>query len=129
LAQFTRRISKSPFIFILVPAVLFSLPHIGNISSFGGTLWAVLPYLISGVLYGWAAYKSGSLWMSLGLHWSNNLSGMVLVGIKEDELKSVAPFLMDLPSLNVVTAIIFIQSLLTVLALLYFLKKRHYLFY
>lgn len=61
--------------FVTIPAMMFALPHLGNLSSYPGSVPLKLaPYLTLGLLYGWAAYRSGSLWLSLGLHWSNNLA-------------------------------------------------------
>lgn len=124
LTQFTRRISKHPFVYIIIPAFLFAYPHIGNISEMGGNIWAIAPYLIMGILFGWTAYKTGSLWMSLGIHWSNNLTGMVLIGVKGDKLQTVAPIVLDMPSLEVVTLLTLLQAILTVIAILYLLRHK-----
>jgi len=90
--QFTRRFTANKYLFIGIPALLFALPHIANISTLGGGIFVLTPYLISGLLYGWAAYRTGSLWMGLGLHLSNNYSSLVLIGTKGDVLPSAAPF-------------------------------------
>lgn len=62
------------------------------------------PYFISGLLYGWATYRSGSLWMSVALHMVNNFAGLVFVGTKGDAIPSAAPYLIEVPSLPVATA-------------------------
>lgn len=124
ITQFTRRITRNKYIFIFIPALLFALPHIANIKSLGGGFFALVPYLINGLLYGWAAYRSGSLWMSVGLHLTNNLGGLVLFGTKGDILKSVAPIQFELPSLTVTTLLILFQAVATVLVISFMLKRR-----
>lgn len=124
LAQFLRRLNKNPIVFILIPAILFSLPHIPNVSKLGGGILVLVPYLINGLLYGWVAFRTGSLWMSAGLHWSNNLGGLVMVGVAGDAVETVAPVQFDVPSLTAGTAIIALQAALTIPALLFLLNRR-----
>jgi len=125
LTQFLRRISKQPFFFIMIQALVFAYPHIGNVANYHSSLWVMMPYFIMGVLFGWVAYKTGSLWMSLGLHWGNNLSGMVLIGVKEDVLKTVAPFIIELPSLEMVTLINFLQAVIIIACVHFFINKKN----
>jgi hypothetical protein len=103
--------------------LLFSALHIANIASLGGSVWVMLPYLITGVLYGWAAYRFGSLWMSVSLHLANNYTSLILVGTKGDALRSAAPFLIELPGLTLTTLVVLVQSAAIFLALT-FLSKR-----
>lgn len=124
ITQFTRRFSKNVYVFLFMPALLFALPHIGNISALGGGILVLVPYLVSGLLYGWVAYRTGSLWMSVGLHFNNNLGGLVLFGVSGDVLKTVAPVQFPSPSLSLTTWITIIQAVLTVLAIQILLKRR-----
>jgi uncharacterized protein len=73
LTQFVRRFTENKYVFIGIPALLFALPHIANMSELSGGLLVATPYLMSGLVYAWAAYRTGSLWMGLGLHWSNKV--------------------------------------------------------
>jgi membrane protease YdiL (CAAX protease family) len=123
LTQFVRRFSSNKFFFLGIPAVLFSAPHISNIAAFGGSPLVMAPYIISGLLYGWAAYRSGSLWMSVALHLVNNFSGMVFIGTLGDVLPSAAPYQVQIPSLAITTLVILLQSLATVGILSYILKR------
>jgi uncharacterized protein len=122
--QFVRRITANKYLFIGIPSLLFAAPHIANITAFGGGAIVMLPYLISGVLYGWAAYRSGSLWMSIGLHLANNYTGLIMAGTKGDQLPSAAPFLINVPDLTVGTLVVLTQSILMFLALSYLMKRR-----
>lgn len=101
ITQFARRFTANPYLFIGAPAALFALPHIVNIVALGGTIFVAIPYLIAGLLYSWTAYKTGSLWMSLGLHLSNNFANLVLDGTVGDILPSAAPFQVQVPSLAI----------------------------
>ena len=126
ITQFVRRFSSSKILFLGIPALLFGLPHIGNISdSVSGGYWVMLPYIISGLLYGWFAHRSGSLWMSLGLHLANNFSSVVLIGTIGDVLPTAAPFVVQLPdSLALLTTAVGVQSLAIYFVLNYLIKKR-----
>lgn len=124
LAQFVRRFSANPFVLIGIPALLFGLPHIANIARLGGGLMVLVPYAISGALYGWAAYRTGSLWMGLGLHFANNYSSVVLIGTPGDVLPSAAPFQVGVPGLAVATGVIAAQSLAMAVILHLLMKRR-----
>jgi len=124
LTQFVRRFTANPYVFIGIPALLFGLPHIANISQLGGGLVVVVPYAISGALYGWVAYRTGSLWMGLGLHFMNNYSSVLLVSTAGDVLPSAAPFQVGLPSLATGTGVIAAQSLAMAVILHILLKRR-----
>jgi len=114
LTQFARRFTANPYVFLAIPTVLFALPHIANVAALGGGLVAALPYLVEGLVYGWVAYRTGSLWMSVGIHGCNNLTGLVLVGMRGDVLKTVAPVQFDLPGLWASTVILLAQALVLV---------------
>jgi uncharacterized protein len=121
--QFTRRLTSSKFLVIGTPALLFAAPHVANIAAFGGGALAMTPYLIAGLLYGWAAYRSGSLWMSVALHLANNYTSLVFVGTRGDALPSAAPFLVQVPSLPAASLAVLIQSA-AIFAALSLLMKR-----
>lgn len=124
LTQFVRRYFSSPVVFLLIPAVLFALPHIANIAAFGGQWYAMLPYLISGLLFGWFAYRTGALWMAIGLHWANNLGNSILIGTDVDVLPSLAPIIIHNPSLEVVTGVTLVSSLFIFFILEVLIRKR-----
>lgn len=124
LTQFARRFTANPYLFVGIPAVLFALPHILNVAALGGTIFAAIPYLIAGVFYGWAAYKTGSLWMSLGLHLSNNFSNLVLIGTVGDILPTAAPFQVQAPGLTIATVAVAAQTLAMVAVLVLLIRRR-----
>ncbi|GAA4397876.1 hypothetical protein GCM10023168_03310 [Fodinibacter luteus] len=124
LTQVVRRLSSNPLLFVSIPAVLFGLPHAANIAAYRGNIAVLLPYIVSGLLYGWAAWRTGSLVLGAGLHWANNLGGEVLIGTKDDVLKSVAPWVSGLPSLTMVTVITTVNAVLTIAVLEGLLRRR-----
>ena len=124
ITQFVRRFTAHKLLFIGIPALLFALPHIINIAELGGTFLVMVPYLILGLLLAWAAYRTGSLWMAAGLHWSNNFMTIVLIGTRGDVLPSVAPFQVDIPSLSVATMVVAVQSVLMLVVLRYLIVRR-----
>jgi uncharacterized protein len=91
ITQFAYRISKNPIFFLLVPAFLFSLPHFGNITGAQG-IYSILPYIEMGLMFGWIAYRSGSLWMSIGAHLANNWFVTLFVGSSADNIKKISLF-------------------------------------
>ena len=95
-------------------------------AALGGGLAAALPYLVEGLVYGWVAYRTGALWMSVGIHWCNNLTGLVLIGLRGDVLKTVAPVQFDLPGLWASTDIILAQALVLV-SVVYLLTRPRFL--
>lgn len=126
ITQFVKRFSSNKILFLGIPAVLFALPHIGNISSqVSGGYWVMLPYVINGLLLGWAAYRSGSLWMALGLHLANNYSSTVLIGTIGDALPSAAPFVIQLTdNLPLLTTVVAVRALAIAMVVNYLIKKR-----
>lgn len=96
LQQFVRRVIDAPAFIIGVSAVVFALLHIGNLQTSGGDPLVLVPYLVMGLAYGWAAWRSGSLWLPLGMHWANNVAAIVLVGLVGDVIPTVAPITRDL---------------------------------
>ena len=124
LTQFVRRYTANAIVFIGVPALIFSALHIGNIAAFGGHWYALLPYLVSALLYGWFAYRTGSLWTAIGLHWANNLGNSVLVGTDMDVLPSLAPVIIEQPSFEVILGVTVFGALLTLVLLEAWIRGR-----
>lgn len=62
---------KSPFIAIFITATVFSFLH-GQMSGF-------LPRILLGVILGLAYYFSGSLWVSIWIHFVNNFISVFMV--------------------------------------------------
>jgi membrane protease YdiL (CAAX protease family) len=121
--QFVRRFTSNRYLFIGLPALLFAAPHIANIAALGGSAFVLIPYIFSGLLYGWAAFRFGSLWMSVSIHLVNNYTGLVLVGTKGDALRSAAPYVIDVPGLPLATLVVLLQSATMFLALSYIARR------
>jgi membrane protease YdiL (CAAX protease family) len=79
-------------VILLIPAIVFSAPHYGNISDVSGIL-ALLPYFILGLMLGWLAFRSGSLWMPLGAHLANNWFVTMFVGNSKENLQKISLFM------------------------------------
>lgn len=91
ITQFIYRFSKSPWLFLPISALIFSVPHFGNISGASG-VFAILPYFEMGLMFGWLAYRSGSLWMGIGGHVANNWFVTLFVGSDAENLKKLSLF-------------------------------------
>jgi hypothetical protein len=124
LTQFVRKYLSHPVLFLGIPALLFAAPHILNISAYAGQWYAILPYLVSGLLFGWFAYRTGSLWMAMGLHFANNLGNAIFIGSDIDILPSLAPVIISKPSLEVVTGVTLFSSLLMFVILEFLIRRK-----
>jgi membrane protease YdiL (CAAX protease family) len=124
LTQFVRRYTASPILFIGVPALIFSAMHIANIAEFGGHWYALLPYLVSALLYAWFAYRTGALWTAIGLHWANNLGNSVLVGTDIDVIPSLAPVIIERPSFGLALGVTVFGAVLTFVVLEALIRRQ-----
>jgi membrane protease YdiL (CAAX protease family) len=124
LTQFVRRYTASPILFIGVPALIFSAMHIGNIAEFGGHWYALLPNLVSALLYAWFAYRTGALWTAIGLHWANNLGNSVLVGTDIDVIPSLAPVIIERPSFGLALGVTVFGAVLTFVVLEALIRRQ-----
>lgn len=91
LAQSVWAFTRSPLLALVVPALIFSAPHLGNVAGSTG-LAGLAPYMIVGLTYGWIAYRSGSLWMSTGVHAANNWFITMFVGSAAEKIAKVSMF-------------------------------------
>ena len=100
LMQFTHRLTRAPLVVVGLPALGFAAMHWGNLAQFGNNPLQLAPYLLLGTTLGWAAWRTGSLWLPFGIHWTNNTYGVLLLGNQGDVLPSGAPFERDLTSIT-----------------------------
>jgi membrane protease YdiL (CAAX protease family) len=63
--------SVGAFATILPVSVLFGLAHMGNQNS---TFLGIVNTVLWGALLGWAYYRTGALWLSIGLHFGWNFT-------------------------------------------------------
>lgn len=91
LSQFVYRFSKRAWLVLLIPSIIFSLPHYGNIQG-GAGIMALAPYAIMGIMFGWLAYRSGSLWMPIGAHLANNWFVTMFVGLSGENVQKISLF-------------------------------------
>ncbi len=63
--------STSPFATILPVSILFGAAHWGNQNA---SLAGLMNTVLWGVLLGWAYYRTGALWLSIGLHYGWNFT-------------------------------------------------------
>ena len=90
--QLVRKYTKNVWLFLGVPAFAFASRHIGNVAEFGSKWTAMLPYLFFALSLAWAAWRTGSLVMSMGLHFGNNLAVAIFVSTKGDVIPTLSPF-------------------------------------
>jgi uncharacterized protein len=80
--QFLRRLTANPVLIVGISGLAFAAIHTGNVFQNGWPWYGILIFLFDGLVYGWLAWRSRSLWMSIGFHWANNFALVVLVNEK-----------------------------------------------
>jgi hypothetical protein len=104
LAQFVRRFTQSPWLIVGITAILFALPHFANLANAGGSPVALVPYVANGLLFGYAAWRSGSLWLPIGIHFGNNLFLVTMVGMESDAAGTGNILFLIAPSIELIAA-------------------------
>jgi hypothetical protein len=120
--QFLIRIIAFAPAAIIIQALLFGAMHLANISEWHGNLWGIAPYVLAGISYGYAAWRTGSLLVSAALHFVNNAGGAYLIGAKGDVIQTVAPWLIASPTINQATISGVIIVITTVIAVEAYIK-------
>lgn len=123
-AQATRRLVKWTPAVIGVQALFFAQLHVGNVEAWGGGITAMLPYLAAALALGWAAWRTGSLLISMGLHMGNNLFLVLFVNTEGDVIQSVAPLVAQTPEPARAIAFAVGQALLAVAAVELVVRRR-----
>jgi membrane protease YdiL (CAAX protease family) len=89
--------------------------------------YGVLIYLFDGLVYGWLAWRSRSLWMPIGFHLANNFALVVLVNEKANtDLLQGSPLIVvdKLPSFNVMLVASGVVYLLVVVLINWLITRR-----
>ena len=127
LAQFIYRFIPSPIAILLITALLFALPHLNNLSSMQGEWYAILPYVISGLLLAWLAYRFGSLWLAIGFHFGNNFTLSTFAGFAKgsDVISTSTDFItVTMPPTWVLIAANAVMATIMALVLTWLIKRR-----
>ena len=77
--QAVRRFTASPILMIGLSAAAFASVHRLNLESFGWPWYGILVWFFDGCMLGWLAYRTRSLWMSIGWHWVNNFMLITMI--------------------------------------------------
>jgi CAAX protease family protein len=83
LMQMCFRITSQAWFVIVLPAIAFAALHVNNIPEGAGVV-AYTPYFALGLAWGWIAWRTGSIWLSWGLHYAGNAFNAILVGNPDD---------------------------------------------
>jgi hypothetical protein len=89
--------------------------------------YGVLFYLFDGLVYGWLAWRSRSLWMPIGFHLVNNFALVVLINEKAStDLLQGSPLIVvdKLPSFNVLLVASGVVYLLVVVLINWLITRR-----
>ena len=125
--QFMRRLTANPVLIVGISGLLFAAIHIGNVVLNGMPWYGDLIYLFDGLVYGWLAWRSRSLWMPIGFHLANNFALVVLVNEKANtDLLQGSPLIVvdKLPSFNVMLVASGMVYLLVVVIINWLITRR-----
>jgi uncharacterized protein len=104
--------SATPITMIILTAVLFSAFH-GQMSGF-------IPRVFLGVLLGLAYYFTGSIWLSMLMHFVNNFIAIMMIWLNHNHYLTVD--MNHLPPMNIYVALV--SVCLTLFFLYYFYKDK-----
>ncbi len=125
--QFMRRLTANPVLIVGISGLAFAAIHIGNVFLNGMPGYGVLIYLFDGLVYGWLAWRSRSLWMPIGFHLANNFALVVLVNEKANtDLLQGSPLIVvdKLPSFNFMLVASGVVYLLVVVIINWLITRR-----
>ena len=125
--QFMRRLTANPVLIVGISGLAFAAIHIGNVVLNGMPWYGVLIYLFDGLVYGWLAWRSRSLWMPIGFHLANNFALVVLVNEKANtDLLQGSPLIVvdKLPSFNFMLIASGVVYLLVVFIINWLITRR-----
>jgi uncharacterized protein len=122
--QATRRLTRLVPVVIGLQAYIFASLHAGNLTGIGNSAFNIAPYFISGVYFGWVAWRTRSLVIPMGLHFANNAWNALFINTKGDVIVTAAPFIGPQVSLNVFIGYALAQALLVGCAVEYWMRQR-----
>lgn len=122
--QATRRITRWIFVVITVQALWFAQLHAGNVSAWGGGYLAMTPYFATAVALGYAAWRSESLIMPMGMHFANNIVLFLLVRTEGDVTLLATPFVAQTPEPWRAIAEAAGQALIVIVAVEWLARRR-----
>jgi membrane protease YdiL (CAAX protease family) len=121
LAQGIGSWTKSRWLVILIPSILFGLMHMANkeVAAFG--FWAAMPhYILFGLIFGLASVLDDGIELAIGMHAANNIFNCVVVTFDASSLKTHAIFSQQIGNLQTRTIVLLVLGLI---ALFVFAKK------
>jgi membrane protease YdiL (CAAX protease family) len=124
IAQFTRRLTNFMPLVIGLQAILFGAMHVTNIKDWGGSIWGITPYVMIGLAWGWAAWRTGSILIPAALHFVNNANNVFLVGTKGDIVQSIAPMTINTPTISQAALIVAFNAIATVVIVEAYMRWR-----
>ncbi|OQY38055.1 MAG: hypothetical protein B6229_06905 [Spirochaetaceae bacterium 4572_7] len=121
-----KSITKNKIVLLIIPALLFALPHLGNPEAVNNKLLFFLVYLEMALFLGFMTIKKGGLEYSFGIHLANNLFGINILNYPNSALPT-APILTLNKALNPVRLLISLSLSILIILIMEMLydKKRN----
>lgn len=101
LAQGVGAWTKSRWMVVVLPGILFGLMHVANpeVSEFG--FWKMMPqYILFGLIWGLAAVLDDGIELPMGMHAAQNISGCLLMTHESSALQTPAMFSVTIDDFN-----------------------------
>lgn len=115
--------TKSRWLVMIIPAILFGLMHIANpeIKEYG--FWAVMPqYVMFGLVFGLITVLDDGIEVSMGLHAANNIFASLMITSKASALQTQAVFNQQTIDPNKETLALLVISIVFIVILKYIYK-------
>lgn len=115
--------TKSRWLVMIIPAILFGLMHIANpeIKEYG--FWATMPqYVMFGLVFGLITVLDDGIEVSMGLHAANNIFASLMITNKASALQTQAVFNQQTVNPNKETLALLVISIVFVIILKYIYK-------
>ena len=82
------------------------------------------PYFVTAITWGWVAWRTGSLLLSMGLHVGNNTFLVLFVNSRGDVIQSGAPFVLENLTLPHTIIAGIIHAVLTIIIVEFVMRRR-----
>ena len=112
--------TKSRWLVVFIPSILFGLMHLANseVSTYG--FWETMPqYILFGLIFGFVSVLDDGIELAIGMHAANNIFACLFVTFEASSLKTPAIFKQQVIHLQTETIVLLILGLL---ALFFFAK-------
>lgn len=116
---------RNPIMVVVVSGVLFGAAHLSNPEAQQEPLISLIGFSLTGIGWGWVAYKSGGLELAIGAHTINNFYALLIVGYSNSAIPGASIWSTPEVDMQASTISNFIMMGIWIFALRRVLKIKH----